>query len=570
MELSQGNKSLMDLAKGAYKGEIMLPDFQRNFVWARQDIEELIKSLLEKMFIGNFLIHNVNPLDPPFKPIPIEGARELNPNFQEKPSILVLDGQQRLSSFFYAIYSPNFPLKNATTPYAFFISIAALLEGDLENSVISRSKAYREYTSLLLPDGEFNFEKLIQQKLIPMTFMSSNFSKIWYSKYDSHFNSDESELIQNYIDNITGYQALTLDVPINEKAENIAVLFERINRTGIKLSVFDLLVARMYKFLNLRMLWESAFDESENIRKYVLNNKRDTAVAYYFIQALVLANGKSIKARDMLGVDDSILNEENWNKLAQVAESSVFARLLDVNEYGVARVDKWLPYSPMLIPYLAFFLKGNFSVSKINKWYWSSVFSERYAGSVESKVSKDFREVQTWFTDEASIPEVISDFRNSLDKTFKLIDKENAGNSIYKGVFNLLFINDAKDFYEDDKIKFTRMELDDHHIFPKAFLEEKGVKSNVNSVLNRTLIHNSTNRSISKKSPGEYLKVMENKLGGEDKVVELLQKHFISPGMYSIMKSVDSESSSEDVEANFNMFLTRREELIKEAIKAKI
>lgn len=48
MELSQGNKSLIDLAKGAYRGEIMLPDFQRNFVWARQDIEELIKSLLEK------------------------------------------------------------------------------------------------------------------------------------------------------------------------------------------------------------------------------------------------------------------------------------------------------------------------------------------------------------------------------------------------------------------------------------------------------------------------------------------------------------------------------------------
>ncbi|MDX5478775.1 MAG: hypothetical protein LPJ98_09990, partial [Cyclobacteriaceae bacterium] len=376
--------------------------------------------------------------------------------------------------------------------------------------------------------------------------------------------------IRTYIKNILEYKALTLDVPVSEKAENIAVLFERINRTGIKLSIFDLLVARLYKFLNLRSEWEKAFDVSENLKKYVLNNKRDTQVAYYFIQALVLANNKSIKARDMLGIDDQIVNQENWNAIIEQIESNVLQRLLDVNEYGIARVDKWLPYSPMIIPYSAFLLKGNYSISKINKWYWSSVFSERYAGSVESKISKDFREVQNWFKDDALIPEVVSDFRENLEKTFKLLDKENAGNSVYKGVFNLLFINDAKDFYEDDKIKFTRMDLDDHHIFPKAFLEENGIKTNVNSVLNRTLIHFSTNRKISKKSPSEYLSVMEEKLGGESKVIDLLKKHFINEEMYSLMKDVGNNTDSETVQEIFSQFLSLREELLKEAIKEKI
>ncbi|MGX7836086.1 hypothetical protein ACWKSR_13120, partial [Campylobacter fetus subsp. venerealis] len=77
------------------------------------------------------------------------------------------------------------------------------------------------------------------------------------------------------------------------------------------------------------------------------------------------------------GVDDSIINEANWNELVSKMESNVLQRLLDVNEYGIARVDKWLPYSPMLVPFSAFFLKGDISISKINRWYWASVFSER-------------------------------------------------------------------------------------------------------------------------------------------------------------------------------------------------
>lgn len=100
MELSQGSKSLKDLVKKSYHGEVMLPDFQRNFVWSRGDVEELFKSLLENMFIGSFLIHNVDPLNPPFKTIEIAGASAVNKTYTEKPNILILDGQQKLSSVF--------------------------------------------------------------------------------------------------------------------------------------------------------------------------------------------------------------------------------------------------------------------------------------------------------------------------------------------------------------------------------------------------------------------------------------------------------------------------------------
>lgn len=61
MNLQQGQNKLLNLLELAYNGEVMLPDFQRSFVWGRNDIEELIKSLLEDMFIGTFLILHTHP-----------------------------------------------------------------------------------------------------------------------------------------------------------------------------------------------------------------------------------------------------------------------------------------------------------------------------------------------------------------------------------------------------------------------------------------------------------------------------------------------------------------------------
>ena len=161
MELEWSKKKLLELVRKAHEGEVMLPDFQRNFVWARNDIEELICSLLERMFIGTFLIQRVNPADVPYKVIPIEGANIVNGDFNPKPEIIVLDGQQRLTSLFYVLYSPNIPLKNTTNPYAFFIDLQELSIDIIEDAVFSWSKRWREYKALLNWDGKYNLSKLI-------------------------------------------------------------------------------------------------------------------------------------------------------------------------------------------------------------------------------------------------------------------------------------------------------------------------------------------------------------------------------------------------------------------------
>ncbi|MEO1941364.1 MAG: DUF262 domain-containing protein, partial [Campylobacterales bacterium] len=85
MELDWSKNKLLELVRKAYRGEVMLPDFKRSFVWTRGNVEELICSLLEGVFVGKFLIQRVNPEKVPFKTIPIEGTDRLNFHFSCEP-----------------------------------------------------------------------------------------------------------------------------------------------------------------------------------------------------------------------------------------------------------------------------------------------------------------------------------------------------------------------------------------------------------------------------------------------------------------------------------------------------
>jgi len=570
MELEWSKKKIVELVRKAYHGEVMLPDFQRNFVWARNDIEELICSLLERMFVGTFLIQRVNPTDIPFKVIPIEGANKINGNFNPQPEIIVLDGQQRLTSLFYALYSPNIPLKNTTNPYSFFIDLEELSVDNIEDAVFSWSKQWREFKALLDGSEKYNLSELKNEKILPLTFLvnESDFWKLWYGEFRNLFSEEEAQRIENYLKNIINYQVHILSIPLTERPEDIAILFERINRTGIKLSIFDLLTARLYKFINLRTEWENAFNGKYWLKQIASNDIKNTKIPYYTIQGLALSKGMSIKARDIIKIDSTTLNKESWEKAVEILENKILSRLFDVSEYGIANY-RWLSYPSMISIWLGLFIKAekgeiDIDINKINKWYWSVIFTERYSGSTETKQTKDFKDLVAWLTDSNKFPEIIVDMRSKLD--IMKIDTKYPGSSTYKGVFNLLFRRGAWDFYEKDKIKFSVKDLEDHHIFPRKFLENNNVKVEKDIVLNRTLILSSTNKKISRKAPATYIEEMIKIHGGEEEVKKILEKHFIDEEMFELLKSVKENSSSEEIKEKFEQFITMREELIKNEI----
>ncbi|MCM8792800.1 MAG: DUF262 domain-containing protein [Candidatus Omnitrophica bacterium] len=584
MDLSYGQKSLHELVKKAYVGEVMLPDFQRNFVWDRSSIEELIESILSNLFIGTFLILHTFPGKEPFKTIFVSGAESINPNIEAKPNIIILDGQQRLTSLFYAIYVPNIPLKNTTKPYKFFINLNKLAQNNIDEAVFSYSIEDWKYKKLLKNNKDFNISKLKDEYIMPLEMFKeqSSFYHLWYTEFSNLFSDDnEKEKIRSFLDRIFNYKVYTLSLSydFNNYPEKIVSLFERLNRTGVRLSTYDLLIARMYKFINLREEWEAIFDNIENYQniKKLANFRIDnTDVPFTLIKALILSKGESIKDSDLIKIDNNILNKKEWERLVDISEKKALNRIFDLNYYGINEdINRWLPFSTMLIPIIALYLAFDHpDIQKINRWYWSVVFSESYSSGVTSKIIKDFKEMCKWFYDDYAEPEIVKEFKKDIEmKRFSLKDKKQAQSSLYKGIMNLIFMNKPLDFYQPEDISYN--ELNDHHIFPKNFIKEKEVNVDVDIVLNRTLILDRTNKKIYNKSPADYLDEMieiqmEKKLSrnqAEEKVKDILKKHFINEEMYEIMKNTSLDKSKEEIKNNFDRFIQLRENLILERIR---
>jgi hypothetical protein len=135
-------RKLLSIVEEACEGKVVVPEFQRSFIWERRDIQELLSSILQGYFIGAFLILDIYADNPMFPFRPIEGLEKVNEQvrFDRHPTVqLVLDGQQRITSVFYALYSPDIPLRNSKFSHKFYLLLDAALNGDIEEAVVGVS-----------------------------------------------------------------------------------------------------------------------------------------------------------------------------------------------------------------------------------------------------------------------------------------------------------------------------------------------------------------------------------------------------------------------------------------------
>ncbi len=93
--------NLSELLSDANNGTIQLPEFQRSWTWDDARIRNILASLSQGYPMGAIMCLQYGNPDIKFKYRVLEGV---NPT-QKVPEYLILDGQQRLTSMFQAVYS---------------------------------------------------------------------------------------------------------------------------------------------------------------------------------------------------------------------------------------------------------------------------------------------------------------------------------------------------------------------------------------------------------------------------------------------------------------------------------
>lgn len=93
-------KSLYEILKDVQKGKIQLPDFQRGWVWDDNRIKGILASVAKSFPIGAVMLLETGNESIRFKTKPVEGVTNVN---GVKPEMLILDGQQRITSLYQTI-----------------------------------------------------------------------------------------------------------------------------------------------------------------------------------------------------------------------------------------------------------------------------------------------------------------------------------------------------------------------------------------------------------------------------------------------------------------------------------
>jgi len=508
-----------------YKGGIVLPDFQRSFIWEPEDVRELLVSVLGGYFIGSMLILEGSRDEIPFALRLIEGVDKVNPEAKIASMVkVILDGQQRTTALFYALYEPNLPLKGRKNPYKFYLDIEKALQRDWDNAVIAVN---------ILDKRRLN-EIKSNPNIIPFSEIRSVRNIV--KKFKNHPHLEE---IIEIINNFMNYEIHAVTLPRNTDSEKIVETFERVNRTGKPLSIFDLLTARLHKHgIKLRDLLRNS-------------RKKYTFIKYTspetILKVIALLRGRELKRRTLLELEAENFIED-WESACTALEVA-YNRVTDLkNGYGVLDFKKWMPYNTMIVPLAALLhhlesvrLDSKESYDKIDRWYWVSVFSNRYDQATDTTSERDFNQVRKWIEEDKT-----PDFIREFDPETIDLNVDRQSSAIYRGVINLIVLKGALDFKTGQPPQFDKEKVQDDHIFPKSIYKE-------NCILNRTLL--STNLRKGNKKPSEYFLDLL-KQHGRERLVKILESHLIP-----------EEALSDLLSDNLKGFLEKRKKAIIEEIR---
>jgi hypothetical protein len=513
------------LLESIHNRELALPDFQRDFVWEPRATEELIESICQNFPAGS-LLRIKNSSDFLFASREFAGAPGLNGH---EPSYLVLDGQQRLTSLYQAFYGVG--------GHRYYITLGGLMDGqDLEDCVFydqkDRGKKRFGTVAQQAQNLTFPFERLFGDGV-------SGFDDWLDHVLDERPENDQEkkdlrkrlrEVRDQWIRAVEDYEFPMVTLVENTSASAVCTIFETLNRTGMKLSVFDLLVARFRpQDVRLRDLWEEAKSGHPIIADFEVE-------PYYLLQSISLFTAKaapSCKRRDVLQMTVEQI-QIGWCSIVQGLVE--FLQMLR-DDCGVI-LPRWLPYNTILIPGAAAFAavasmtgpEVGAARNKIKRWFWCSVFAQAYERSPNSQAAKDYVELKRWL-DGGDEPQNVAEFDFDIDQLKRTTPRQRA---FYRGVIALILKHEARDFHTGKRITGNMIleeKIDDHHVFPQAYVAEH--EPNVSAatrdcVLNRTLIDKITNIRIGKRPPSEYLAEIAESIG-DDVLEEVLKSHLL-PG----------------------------------------
>lgn len=527
--LGSGGTQLSEILGWIDSGAAQLPDFQRGWVWDDHRIKALISSVMNSYPVGALMFLEYGGDTVRFKYRPFTGS-----TCDCKPDYLVLDGQQRLTSVYNALFCqtavPTRTEKGKAISRYYYLDVEKSVDGvtDTVDTILSipEDKTLRsnfgKYIDLDLRTTEKEYESL----LFPLNIVFDAPRWLaWTNGCRQHYGYDSqvSQLLDRFSTEvllaIQTYKVPVISLGRDTPKEAVCQVFENVNTGGVSLTVFELVTATFAADdFGLREDWEGD-DKKGTIGRHGRMRKASRLLSGVsstdFLQAITLvsrywmwkADGPAVscKKKDVLS-----LELDDYKKYADLVEEGFVKAARFLGEQRIFS-QRDIPYTTQLVPLSAIYaILGNKAHDsearkKISRWYWCGVMGEMYGGANETRYANDVTGVVAWAEGSDEEPDTVT---RAYFQPMRLLTLQTRLSAAYKGVMALILKNGAVDFMSGKPMDFTfhdEESVDIHHIFPQDYCRKQGYqRRRWNSVVNKTPVCSRTNRVVKGVAPSAY------------------------------------------------------------------
>lgn len=509
---------------------LVLPEFQREYVWNRNQAKELIVSLLKGYPVGSLLFWMTD------SPPELKNVKMLPDKLGTVQ--VILDGQQRLTTL-YLLLTGEIP------PYY----IERDIQTDPRNLYFHLESRDCQYYQRQRMDGDPLWVKVTD------CFDGDKDILVFKIAEEAAGNDKENafRLAQHYSDSLTALRNIRekdlpdQTVPPQANITEAIDIFDRVNSQGTKLTEAELALT------HVTGKWPQARQEIK--AKIAALGERD----FHFNLTFMIRALTAIVARRALYETIHDRSREDivagWQRLSKLLD--YLMSTLPVKAFIHSTDDFSTPN--ILVPLLLYLdlNDGKFPNEKATKhalhWLYAGQMWARYSGQTDQRLEHDLslvvREESPW----ELLCDQIIDQRGRL--AIKAADLEGRGltHPLYKMVAIVVKAMGAVDWFNGAPLGAVVGEayhLHSHHIFPQALLYKNGYdrenhlhRKVVNEIANRAFLTADSNLKLSDRAPDVYLPHVEERYPAA-LVKQLIP---INPGLWATDRYADFLAARRDL-----------------------
>lgn len=476
-------KNIQGLLNQIDRNEILLPEFQRGYVWKRDRVRDLMRSLYRKHPTGHILIWNT------YKPTPARGtATERNGR-----SLLLLDGQQRLTTL-YVLFQGKAPrfYEGEKLFFDLYFNMQTEEFSFYQKSLMAKDPAWISVHEFLNETLSVLLNRLPKLAAARREMIAKNLDHL------------------RKLDDIREYK-YTIDQVSDDDFgfTEVVNIFNEINSKGTPLTNADLALAHICS------IWPEARAEMRGFKAEM--TRQNFGVDFsLLVRCLVGVATGSVRLEGSFLKTPAPTLQAAWKEM-----QAAFRHLVGVLRHD-AFIDNLadLPTHNVLVPVTVYLARqgGSFPTEAIQKsfirWIYLAGIWARYSGSSETKLQQDVALVAGGDTDptkglEAAILRERGRIKVKADDL-----KASASSTFGKFSYVLARARDARDWFTGkriyDRAIGERTGLERHYIFPKNVLVKAGLSSSddsqlINELANRAALTRKVDRAVAAAPPNKYL-----------------------------------------------------------------